>query len=179
MKKKFPAFLAFVILCLMAFGGGNVLRQKLNPDESFERNPFFETLGRTLKGLVRGPGIVSSADAFDAGLVEYGSQVYNAQCAQCHGSDLKGQPSWKIRKADGVLPAPPMDASGHSWHHSDQELFNYVKFGGQKLMPDGVKSGMPAFGDLLNSRDIWAALAYIKSNWPAETRKQQAKRNRD
>lgn len=177
MQKKFPAFVAFIILCLMAFGGGNVLRQKLNPDEFYAKNPIFEPVGRFIKGMVRGPGIITSADANDPGLVEYGSQVYTAQCAECHGTELQGQPNWRVRKADGLLPAPPHDATGHSWHHSDALLFAYTRDGGQPLMPDGMKSGMPAFGEILNRHDIWAVLAYIKSTWPQEIQDRQAKQN--
>jgi hypothetical protein len=28
------------------------------------------------------------------------------------------------RKPDGKLPAPPHDASGHTWHHADAQLFS-------------------------------------------------------
>lgn len=162
----------------MAFGGGNVLRQKLNPGEIYEKNTFFVTIGLLIKGAVRGPGIVTSADFTDPNFVRYGSQVYNAQCSECHGANLEGQPNWKIRKTDGLLPAPPHDASGHTWHHSDQVLFDYTKHGGQPLMPDGMKSGMPAFGNILNDRDIWAVLAFIKSTWPKEIQERQAKHNK-
>lgn len=177
MKKKIPAFIAFVVLCLMAFGGGNVLRQTLNPDETNEKNAFFEKVGLIIKGALRGPGVVTSADATDLKLVEYGSQVYNAQCADCHGDKLQGQPNWRTRKPDGVLPAPPHDASGHTWHHSDRLLFDYTKKGGQALMPEGVKSGMPGFGHILNDHDIWAVLAFIKSTWPEEIQERQSKQN--
>jgi len=177
LRKKIPALFAFVILCLMAIGGGNVLRQHLNPDEARSKNTFFETIGRVIKGALRDPLDVTSADASDASLVEYGSQVYNAQCAVCHGDKLQGQPDWKTTKDDGTLPAPPHDATGHSWHHSDQLLFDYTKRGGQVLMPEGMKSGMPAFGGILNDNDIWAVLAFIKSQWPEEIQMRQARQN--
>lgn len=177
MRKKIPALLAFIVLCLMAFGGGNVLRQYLNPDIQYPKNQFFDSIGRVIKGALRDPLEVTSADASDLALVEYGSQVYNAQCAECHGDKLQGQPNWKTRKADGTLPAPPHDVTGHSWHHSDQLLFDYTKQGGQALMPEGVKSGMPAFGGVLNDKDIWSVLAFIKSQWPNETQTRQAQQN--
>lgn len=163
----------------MAFGGGNVLRHKLYPTEIYEKNSFLETLGLFIKGAVRGPGIVSSVDSSNLKLVDYGSQVYNAQCSECHGAKLEGQPNWKIRKPDGLLPAPPHDASGHTWHHGDILLFNYTKHGGQAQMPVGVKSGMPAFGDLLHDRDIWAVLSYIKSTWPSDIQSRQSEGNKN
>jgi mono/diheme cytochrome c family protein len=38
----------------------------------------------------------------------------------------------------------------------------------------GFESDMPAFARVLSDADIWAALAYIKSTWPEETRNHQA-----
>ncbi len=178
MRKRLPALLAFIVLCLMAVGGGNVLRQHLNPEIEYPKNAFFESVGRVIKGALRDPLDVTSADASDPKLLEFGSQVYNAQCAECHGDRLQGQPNWKTRKADGTLPAPPHDASGHTWHHSDQLLFDYTKNGGQALMPEGMKSGMPGFGEILNDNDIWAVLAYIKSRWPEDIQMRQARQNR-
>ncbi|HET6519497.1 MAG TPA: cytochrome c, partial [Geminicoccaceae bacterium] len=68
----------------------------------------------------------------------------------------------------GGLPAPPHDATGHTWHHPDRVLFGVIKEGGGAFAPPGVHSNMPAFGDLLNDREIRAVLAYIKSTWPPE-----------
>ena len=73
-----------------------------------------------------------------------------------------------------MLPAPPHDASGHTWHHPDQLLFEITKFGGQKNAPEGFISAMPEFGDILNDEEIWASLAYIKSRWPENIRKRHA-----
>ena len=124
MKYVAPA-LGFIALCLMAFGSGNVLRQKMYPEEYLGKNEFLETVGRYIKGALRGYDY-SYADAKDRRLVNYGSRVYTAQCASCHGVKLQGQPDWKVRKSDGVLPAPPHDATGHTWHHSDDLLFGYT-----------------------------------------------------
>ena len=176
MRKYVAPLLGFIALCLMAFGGGNVLRQKMYPDEYLGKNEFLESIGRYIKGALR-DSTYYSADAKDLRLVEYGSQVYTAQCSRCHGVKLQGQPDWKTRNPDGVLPAPPHDSTGHTWHHSDQLLFDYTKSGGQALMPQGVKSGMPAFGAVLNDDDVWAVLAYIKSTWPPEIQKRQAQQN--
>ena len=58
------------------------------------------------------------ADATDPELVALGASVYAQHCAACHGRELEGEPNWRRRKADGTLPAPPHDATGHTWHHS-------------------------------------------------------------
>lgn len=115
------------------------------------------------------------ADPNDAVLVARGAEVYRAQCASCHGPRLEGQPNWRQRQPDGRLPAPPHDASGHTWHHADQQLFNVIKHGTAAFAPAGYKTNMVAYKDVLNDRDIWAVLAYIKTQWPQQVRERQAR----
>jgi mono/diheme cytochrome c family protein len=105
--------------------------------------------------------------------VALGREVYSAHCASCHGANLEGQPNWQQALPTGGLPAPPHDASGHTWHHNDQSLFTTVKWGGAATAPEGFKSNMPAFGDRLSDREIWAVLAFIKSTWPPEIQEAQ------
>lgn len=52
-------------------------------------------------------------------VIALGAAVYQANCATCHGVSGAGQPNWQSRQAGGTLPAPPHDASGHTWHHPD------------------------------------------------------------
>jgi cytochrome c len=176
LRKNIAPILGFIALCMMAVGGGNVLRQKMFPDEYVSRNEFLEGVGKFIKGALRDNSYLT-LDIKNLQMVEYGSQVYIAQCAGCHGAKLQGQANWKIRNLDGTFPAPPHDATGHTWHHSDQFLFNYIKKGGQDLMSDGNKSGMPAFGNVLNNNDIWAVLVYIKSQWSPKIQARKAKKN--
>lgn len=105
-----------------------------------------------------------------------GRVAYLASCASCHGANLEGQPDWMKRKADGRLPAPPHDETGHTWHHSDKQLFTIVKFGLQAIAP-GYQSDMPAFGDTLDDAQITTVLDYIKSTWPERARTYQADRS--
>ena len=110
-----------------------------------------------------------------------GQALYEERCASCHGAKLEGQPNWRRPGSDGILPAPPHDATGHTWHHDDKLLFDYTKLGGQALMEargiTGFKSGMPGLGDVMNDDEIRDVLAYIRSTWPERIRKIQAKRN--
>lgn len=115
-----------------------------------------------------------SADPSNAELVAMGRQVYASQCAACHGANLEGQPNWRSRKADGRLPAPPHDASGHTWHHDDNSLFRLTKFGLAALVGQPVETNMPIYEGVLSDEQIWAALAYIKSRWPDKIRQRQA-----
>jgi mono/diheme cytochrome c family protein len=105
--------------------------------------------------------------------LELGSRIYAQNCASCHGKNLEGQPDWKRRLANGRMPAPPHDASGHSWHHSDQDLFKITKEGLAAVVP-GYESDMPVFGANLGDDEITAVLAYIKSTWPERQRAFQA-----
>jgi mono/diheme cytochrome c family protein len=118
-------------------------------------------------------------DPDDAAQVALGQAVYAAQCARCHGANLEGQPNWRERMANGRLPAPPHDASGHSWHHPDAVLFGITRHGLGPYAPAGYASDMPAFDGVLSDAQIAAALAYIKSRWPAEIRARQAHINHE
>lgn len=97
-----------------------------------------------------------------------GQQLYNTYCASCHGLNLQGQPNWRQRLGNGRLPAPPHDATGHTWHHPDAQLIEMIKVGfvGGVNAPTGYESDMPAFGSVLSEQQIIAILGYIKSSWP-------------
>jgi mono/diheme cytochrome c family protein len=130
-------------------------------------------------GVVRAqtPILTPQADPDNAEQVALGQQVYASFCAGCHGANLEGQPNWQKRLPLGNLPAPPHDATGHTWHHADQWLFEIVKYGGRHYAPPRYRSAMPAYQEMLSDAEIWAVLAFIKSRWPAAIRTQQAQQN--
>lgn len=107
----------------------------------------------------------------DLHVLAVGERVYRAQCAGCHGAQLEGQPNWRTPGPDGLLPAPPHDASGHTWHHPDEVLFAITKHGVAKAanLPDH-KSAMPAYEGVLSDDEIIAVLSWIKAQWPAPVR---------
>ena len=107
--------------------------------------------------------------------IQLGHSLYATNCASCHGASLQGQPDWKHRLASGRMPAPPHDVTGHTWHHSDRDLFDLTKLGVAAVMGDGYESDMPAFGGKLSDDDIKAVLDYIKSTWPPRAQQSQAK----
>lgn len=112
--------------------------------------------------------------ADDAAVTAQGRKVYEVHCAACHGVRLEGQPNWRVRDAAGRLPAPPHDASGHTWHHPDEVLFRITKHGVAKAANlQGYESAMPAYEGVLSDAEIVAVLSWIKSQWPAEIRQQQ------
>lgn len=119
---------------------------------------------------------VPSIDHADTTVVALGQQVYQAQCAGCHGANLEGQEKWQDRDPSGLIKAPPHDETGHTWHHGDAYLFDSVKQGGARLSADVGISPMPAYRNVLSNEEIAASLAYIKSTWPAEIIVAQAQR---
>ena len=112
--------------------------------------------------------------------INVGSNLYADNCASCHGINLEGQPNWRSQNADGVLLAPPHDATGHTWHHDDQLLFDYTKLDGKAALEardvSDFNSGMPAFDETLTDDEIWDILAYIRSTWSEREQKVQASR---
>jgi mono/diheme cytochrome c family protein len=107
--------------------------------------------------------------------IELGQRLYATHCASCHGADLQGEPDWQDPKPNRHMPAPPHDANGHTWHHSDEELFRITKFGMFAVVPN-YDSDMPAFGNALSDQEIEAVLAFIKSTWPAREQDYQRER---
>ncbi|RED10630.1 Cytochrome c6 [Pontivivens insulae] len=107
----------------------------------------------------------------DESVVSLGREVYAAECAACHGAGLEGQENWRQRDAEGRMPAPPHDATGHTWHHDGETSFALTKYGVAALIGDPTyQSNMPAYEGVLSDAEIWAVLSYIKSTWPADIR---------
>ncbi|APE44600.1 cytochrome C [Sulfitobacter alexandrii] len=117
---------------------------------------------------------------FEGRDIAAGAALYAEKCAACHGADLQGQPDWRTPGADGVLPAPPHDVTGHTWHHDTPMLMAYTLDGGQATLEargvTGFKSGMPAFRGTLSEDDVLDILAYIRASWPAEAQEVQRQR---
>ena len=144
-----------------------------------------------LEGLVIGmllmpaphSGLIASdepikSDPNDPALIARGKVVYAEHCASCHGANLEGQPNWRKRLPNRRLPAPPHDATGHTWHHSDKQLFDMVKNGTAAMLP-GYETDMPAYKDALSDSDIWAVLSFIESTWPTDIRQRQQRMNQE
>ena len=87
-----------------------------------------------------------------------GAELYIANCQLCHG-DQRGQ---------GGVGAPPHNQGGHTWHHPDAQLKDWVINGKLGL------AQMPDFKETLNESDIDEILTYIKTWWSKEQRETQA-----
>lgn len=104
-------------------------------------SPWFAALGR--RDVAQGAQVVR------------GGQVYAAECASCHGAAGEGQPGWERPGLDGLLPAPPHDATGHTWQHSDAQLRAWVLQGpAGGGAPVGYRSAMPAYAGRLTEGQV-------------------------
>ena len=117
------------------------------------------------------------ADANDTAMVSRGKRIYAVHCASCHGRYLQGQPLWQLVDDYAGRRAPAQDETGHTWQHSDEDLFEMTKYGRFASAPSRYVSYMPAFRDELSDQQILATLAFIKARWPLGLRVAQAMLN--
>ena len=87
-----------------------------------------------------------------------GERLYAANCQVCHGTQ-SGQ--------GGVAGAPSHNETGHTWHHPDAHLTDWVLNG-------KITGAMPGFGDRLSEAEVDAVLSFIKTWWTPEQRGTQA-----
>ena len=111
--------------------------------------------------------------SISAAAVTRGRMAYERYCASCHGKRLQGQADWKSPLPNGRLPAPPHDASGHTWHHPDVVLVGITRRGLKPYVNQDYESDMPAFEGILTEEQIGDILSFIKSTWPERERDYQ------
>ena len=90
-----------------------------------------------------------------------GEKVYQQNCSRCHGVTAEGNANWRKRDTDGKFPPPPLNGSGHAWHHPVEVLKAVIKDGS----PDG-QGNMPAWRDKLSEQEIDAVILWFQSLWP-------------
>ncbi len=94
--------------------------------------------------------------------IAVGAIIFQRDCAQCHGVNGEGDPEWRKRDIDGMFPPPPLNGTGHAWHHPTTFLQDRIKNGSE---PEGK---MPALGDKLNAQEVDAVIAWFQAQWPDE-----------
>lgn len=118
--------------------------------------PLLIMIALGLAGCSGGSGDVAYPIAPDSG----GELLYVANCQMCHASPVTG--------GERQLDAPRHDVDGHTWHHADRQLVEWVLDG----VPGGSEA-MPAFRDRLSEAEVALVIAYIKSTWPADAQVRQ------
>ncbi|NOX63906.1 MAG: cytochrome c [Chloroflexi bacterium] len=97
----------------------------------------------------------------DDELIALGKQVYEQNCAACHGPQGEGHAA--------VEEAPALNETEHAWHHPDGQIQELITNGGQI---------MPAFGDQLSREEIIAVVRYIQTWWEPEQLRAQQQQSR-
>ena len=102
----------------------------------------------------------------DPVLVAQGLSLYLQHCAQCHGAAAEGDAQWRQPDPQGYYPPPPLNGTGHAWHHPHAMLHEVIKRG-SSVDEQGRPSGrMPAWGETINDQQIDALIAWFQSLWP-------------
>lgn len=110
----------------------------------------------------------------DYAKVSRGGKLYQMSCAECHGSQAQGAPNWRQRDAEGNFPPPPLDGTGHAWHHP-KKMLHYVIANGSP----GGQGNMPAWGDELSDEEIEAIIAWFQAKWPDQVYSAWQRMNRN
>ncbi|MDB2526939.1 cytochrome c [Candidatus Pelagibacter bacterium] len=97
-------------------------------------------------------------------MIARGKIAYENNCVSCHMINLAGAENWRGLDEDGHRKAPPLNGTGHTWHHDDKTLHSIIKYGLANLI-DGYEGKMIGFEENLSDKDIDSVLAYIKSYW--------------
>lgn len=110
-----------------------------------------------------GTGSDLPANPRDTAQVARGKQIFETNCAACHGAGAEGAPNWRQLGADGRYPPPPLNGTGHAWHHPYNALVYVIKNGSP-----GGQGNMPAWGGKLSDSEIADTIAWFQSLWPKE-----------
>lgn len=88
-----------------------------------------------------------SSFEFTDSVRKHGREVYEANCALCHGTPGLGN----FQK---LTPPPPDPVTAKMQQNTDGDLFYKITEG---------RGQMSSFKDILNPEDIWAVIAYMRS----------------
>lgn len=96
---------------------------------------------------------------FDRAIVEDGFRVYVTHCQVCHGVRGGGAPNWRTPDEQGKYPPPPLNGTGHAWHHPKEMLKSIILNGTQ---PQG---NMPPWRGKLTDEEIDNVITWFQSLW--------------
>jgi mono/diheme cytochrome c family protein len=137
-----PLFLLGALLITACSGGATTGDDHDEDTEHIESPAEFESLTNPFAG--------------DHEAAEAGAEIYEVNCASCHGPEGKGDGP----AAAELDPQPASLADAHLMEDmSDGALFWRVSEGG---MMEPFNSAMPAWKDTLSEDEIWQVVTYIR-----------------
>lgn len=95
------------------------------------------------------------------GSLNHGAQLFQENCAQCHGPEAQGHPDWQT---PGVVAAPPLNGTGNDWKRSRAELIAIIRDGAKR----NGEPTMPAWKGRLSDADIDDIIAWFQALWPPD-----------
>lgn len=99
----------------------------------------------------------------DMAQIVRGGRVFQENCAACHGARAQGAQNWQRAGPDGKYPAPPLNGTGHAWHHPSKVLRHVIRNG------TAAQGGsMPGWKDALTDHEIDDVIAWFQSKWPSD-----------
>lgn len=101
--------------------------------------------------------------SFDKVRMARGAELFRQHCAVCHGADAGGAANWRVRNPDGTFPPPPLNGSGHAWHHPWADLKNTIRHGTTAL-----GGNMPAWQAVLTEQQVEEVILWFQSLWSDE-----------
>jgi mono/diheme cytochrome c family protein len=148
MMEKKKIFLVLVILVLGALlvsacsGDSEMADDHTETDEHVRAPSEFTNLTNPFAG--------------DHEAAEAGAEIYEVNCATCHGAEGKGDGPAAV----GLDPQPASLADAHMMEEmNDGVLFWRVSEGG---MMEPFNSVMPAWKDTLSEDEIWQVITYVR-----------------
>lgn len=99
----------------------------------------------------------------DTERIARGAALFKQHCAECHGAGAQGADHWRQRNPDGTFPPPPLNGSGHAWHHPWEDLKYTILHGTAAL-----GGNMPAWDGVLSERGAEDVILWFQSLWSDE-----------
>lgn len=99
----------------------------------------------------------------DAERIARGAALFRQHCAVCHGPGAEGADNWRVRNPDGTFPPPPLNGTGHAWHHPWEDLKHTIHHGTAAL-----GGNMPPWQGVLDEQQMEDVILWFQSLWSDE-----------
>lgn len=179
--------LGLVAIALLGCSGPQSLEIAIRPDDrrDFHRElaehgqspklaSFAAKAAKTGKDVdtiaIEDASVSSNHNPFDANhdpaAVSGGAVIYEAMCMRCHGADVRGggpdmlasHPTKDFHAFGKRFAVTLHGGAPRTWYRKISE-----GFGDTVEYREGLRTAMPAFGDVLSREQIWLVITYLQS----------------